>query len=395
MEKIVLFQHAVETLGYFSMQLAAALEQWGMDCYVIDHDDLYGSLSGLSDFAVREHTTLLTFNFIGLSGEDIFQDERGHAIWERYRMRYINILVDHPLYYHTKLAVAAGTMAVFCVDREHVAYVRRFYPGVDVHFLPLAGNLLPGGAMEPIPYEKRRYGLVFTANYVALDGIREKIEAMEPDYAAFYRDIIDDLLDAPKQSVDAVMERHIREEIGAVSEADLCGAMSGMVLIDLYVRSYYRGKIIRTLAEAGIPVHLFGADWHRLPCSRPENLLVESGQTTSEACVRAIRDARISLNIMPWFKDGIHDRVLTSLLHGTLACTDGSRYLREEFADGEDLVLFSLQEIEKLPELAASLLQGSSPGGIKAGRIAENGYRKAAGRHTWEARAGALKQFLS
>lgn len=41
----------------------------------------------------------------------------------------MNILVDHPLYYHSCLKEAGERMRVFCVDREHVGYVRRFYPG--------------------------------------------------------------------------------------------------------------------------------------------------------------------------------------------------------------------------------------------------------------------------
>ena len=50
-----------------------------------------------------------------------------------------------------------------------------------------------------------------------------------------------------------------------------------------------------------------------------------------------MRDARIALNVMPWFKDGAHDRVFTAMLQGTAALTDDSRYLREECRDGENI----------------------------------------------------------
>ena len=51
-----------------------------------------------------EKTVLCTFNFSGLSGEEVFIEENGRYIWENQGIACINILVDHPLYYHSKLA---------------------------------------------------------------------------------------------------------------------------------------------------------------------------------------------------------------------------------------------------------------------------------------------------
>lgn len=59
--------------------------------------------------------------------------------------------------------------------------------------------------------------------------------------------------------------------------------------------------------------------------------------------MQAMRDARIALNVMPWFKDGAHDRVFTAMLQGTAALTDDSRYLREEWP-GRGKYLFLLPE---------------------------------------------------
>lgn len=383
----------METLGYFSEQIASALEAFGYDTYCIDYERLYESLEGIRRFAVRGETALLTFNFIGLGDEEIFRDEAGRFLWEAYDMKYLNILVDHPLYYHARLVQVLPRMTLFCVDREHVAYVKRFYTEIPVKFLPLAGNVRNGEALlsgESLRTGEALYDLVFTANYVPPAQLERQICLLDAEYRSFYRGILEDLISDPAQSVDAVMERHIRRELGDVSDCDLRSALGGMVLIDLYVRTYFRGEVVRTLAEQGVRVDVFGAGWEMLSCGKPENIIRHGGQVTSAVCVEAVRNARLSLNLMPWFKDGAHDRIFTAMLQRTVCVTDDSRYLRGEFADGEGLVYFSLKERERLPERVKTLLHDAA----ELEGIAEKGFRKARAGHTWRERAAELAKEL-
>ena len=120
--------------GIFPSRLASALLQRGYDCYFIDYDRLYESLNGLDGFAVRGQSALITFNFIGLGDEEIFRDEAGRFVWDAYEMEYLNILVDHPFYYHARLVYPLPRMKLFCVDREHVSYVERFIRRRAYHF---------------------------------------------------------------------------------------------------------------------------------------------------------------------------------------------------------------------------------------------------------------------
>ena len=391
--KIIWIKNAVETLGYFSEQIASALEASGYDTYCIDYERLYESLEGVRRFAVRGETAFLTFNFIGLGDEEIFREETGRFLWEAYDMKYLNILVDHPLYYHARLVQVLPRMTLFCVDREHVAYVKRFYPGIPVKFLPLAGNMRRGETLlsgESGQMGEALYDLVFTANYVPPAQLERQICLLDEEYRSFYRGILEDLILDPAQSVDAVMERHIRRELGDISDCDLRSALGGMVLIDLYARTYFRGEVVRVLAEQGVRVDVFGAGWEMLSCGKPENIIRHGGQVTSAVCVEAVRNARLSLNLMPWFKDGAHDRIFTAMLQRTVCVTDDSRYLRGEFADGEGLVYFSLKERERLPELVKTLLHDAA----ELEEIAEKGFRKARAGHTWRERAAELAKEL-
>ena len=387
--KIIFIKNAVETLGYFSEQIARELERNGYETCFIDYERMYESMDVMLHFLDREETALVTFNFIGLRGEAVFQTESGRSIWQEENLPVLNILVDHPLYYHSCLKEAGERMRVFCVDREHVGYVRRFYPGLKVEFLPLAGNelLFSHGdgehgthrvdVPEPVPYGRRTVDLVFTANYVSMEMLEEKVKALDDDYRIFYRRITEDLIADPAQSVDAVMERHIRNALGAVPEEQLCAAMSGMIWIDLFIRSYVREKVVQTLADAGIIVRVFGADWEKIHCKKPQNVRTSGGKVNSAACVQAMRDARIALNVMPWFKDGAHDRVFTAMLQG-------------ECRDGENICFYSLRALEQLPDQVVSLLEDP----VRMAELAERGYRMAEKRHRWKNRAGLLMQAL-
>ena len=129
-------------------------------------------------------------------------------------MQCLNILVDHPLYYHAKLAKLSeerrnhvvspdeDKMTLICIDRDHAAYIRRFYPEIHVVFMPLAGNRLfhweePFPTEEILPLEEREYDLVFTGNHVTVEEIERRVDAADAEYRTFYREIMEDVLTHP------------------------------------------------------------------------------------------------------------------------------------------------------------------------------------------------------
>ncbi len=411
-DKVIFIKHAVETLGYFSEQMAETFRKEGFAICFVDYEDLYESLEWVQRFIEPGRTLLVTFNYIGLSGEELFEDEGGKTIWETHGLLIFNILVDHPMYFHSKLVKEHANMHLFCVDREHVAYLRRFYPAFRADFLPLAGNLLlevwqrdknaqrdenvrqdenvQWQGAEMIPYENRQYDLIFTANYVPLAAFRERMRAQGEEYRIFYERIAEDLLEHPACSVDAVIEQHITEELGRLSPEELRGAMAGCAFLDMYARSYLRGEIVRGLAEHGVKVHLFGADWDKLPCAKPENLICNGKMISSAACARVTGDAKMALNVLPWFRDGAHDRIFTAMLQKTLVVTDSNGYLEETFEPGREMLSYQPKETGQLAELIQEYLADQKA----AQEIAERGYEKAVARHTWENRAKTLLQLI-
>lgn len=176
-----------------------------------------------------------------------------------------------------------------------------------------------------------------------------------------------------------------------IDEEGVKNTMPNMIMIDLYVRHYFRGKVVQTLVDAGLKVHCVGAGWERLDCSHPENLL-QTAQADSLTCLQQISRAKISLNVMPWFKDGAHDRVFNSMLNGAVCFTDWSRYMTEVLEDGTDLIFYELNELEQLPEQLHMLLADRQ----RWEKLQRQGFETAENAHTWAHRARQLhKEVLS
>ena len=180
-------------------------------------------------------------------------------------------------------------------------------------------------------------------------------------------------------------KKHCERELGKVAEDDFRLVLHKMIFVDLYVRNYYRGEVVKTLVENGITVDVIGKGWEELECSHKENLRIHP-QTDSETCLKELKKAKLSINVMPWFKDGAHDRVFNSILNGAVCLSDTSKYLCEELKEGEGVYYYDLKRLEKLPVKVKELLQKED--GLQD--IVAKGKTKGLEKHTWKQRAEIL-----
>lgn len=417
MKKIVMFEGEIETQEYFTYRLKERFEELGHQVYVhnLDAEKERKSLSGLMRFVEPGNTVMVCFNFHGITPGDIFWDETdGSWFWDDLDIPCYNIVVDHPFYYHRFLYAAPKKYIHISIDRYHDAYMKRFFPEkLRIPFLPLAGTQLtlgelplqtgPKGKPEEIsllaetsltpegylPLEERPTDVVFTGNYTPPWKFDKYIKRLGDEYEQFYRGILKDLLENTSQTLEEVAERHLRREIPEVTEDELRETMGNLIFLDLYARSVVRGKAVQVLADAGIKVAVYGGGWEELECAHPENLILGKG-VDSLTCLQKISRAKISLNVMPWFKDGAHDRIFNTLLNGALLVTDSSIYLDDLLKDGENCVLFSLETLDSLPDKIKSLLEQSE----KMKQIIQKGYQLACGKHTWAQRADFLSDII-
>ena len=385
-KKIVMFEGGVETLAYFSKQMAEQFVKMGYAVFFYNLKDEKGSAKRLRKFIKPGETVMITFNFQGLEKEDGVYSEKSGYVWDEYKIPCYNIAADHPYYYDNRLHDLPKGYHHISIDRKQEAYFLKYYPEYQSFgFLPLAGTGLDG-ALE-VPYEKRDIDVIMTGNYTPPSFFEQHINWINDEYAAFYRGIIEELLEKADQTVEEAALRHCEREMGEVAPDDFRLVMHKMIFIDLYVRNYWRGMVIKTLAEAGITVDVIGKGWEELECSAMQNVRIHP-QTDSLTCLEQLSHAKISVNVMPWFKDGAHDRVFNSILNGAVCVSDTSRYLSEELKEGEGVSYYDLKHLEQLPVKVKDLLADEK----QMRDIAMRGVEKTAEKHTWAQRAIELEE---
>lgn len=378
MNKIVMFAGGVETLEYFSRQMAKQFEKMGYIVFFYDLKNEKSSAKAVRKFIKPGKTVMITFNFQGLEKEAGIYSEREGYIWESYGIPCYNIAADHPYFYDDRLKELPTDYHHISIDRKQEMYFKEYYPEYKSEgFLPLAGTML----LE----EEKTMDVIMTGNYTEPPFFEQYIHWINDEYAVFYQGIIDELIEKPYQTVEEVAKRHCERELGTVKYDDLRMVLHKMIFIDMYVRNYWRGMVVKTLAEADIQVHVVGKGWEELDCLKKENVICHP-QTDSQECLQLIGQSKISVNVMPWFKDGAHDRVFNSILNGAVCVSDTSKFLCEELQEGEGVCYYDLLHLEELPLKVKELLQNETC----MQDIVAKGKPKVLDMHQWANRAKTL-----
>ena len=146
MKRLLFFAGVYDTLDLFIYELKRELETMQYETMVFDVRDMQQSLKNLAQFVARPVEAAVTFNNLGFNMEL----HPGVNLWEELNIPCINILMDHPFCYHNALAAAPRNAVVLCTDRNHMAYVSRFYPKIPVSgFLP-HGGIEACGVRKPV-----------------------------------------------------------------------------------------------------------------------------------------------------------------------------------------------------------------------------------------------------
>ena len=434
--KIILYKGDIETTSYFLKQMGKEFRRQGMEVLEYQFDISKGKNGGLQEtgellqFAASGKTLMLGFNYAGVFGEDILTvgntdvlqllSEQGKAaecvdenmlLVDFLSIPYYNIVVDHPYHYHLHLKHRPKDYHQIDIDRNHIRYMQRYFPEIDVlPFLPSGGTELESICDSRFtPMKDRPYDVVLTGTYIPPESFYVFMDRHGEEYGAFYRKMLKDALDEPDRLLEDIVRGRLLEEIPEATEDELRETLGHIQFLDYYIRFYMRAKVLRALVDSGIKVYAFGGGWENFECERSDCFFFEtedgrllslreagkeigvmSRYLSSEECLQKIRQSRISLNVMPWFRDGAHDRIFNSMLNGVVALTDPSIYLRQILTDDENVIFYDLQRLEELPDRVKTLLEDPE----RLERIAANAYTCAKEDHTWQHRAAALLETL-
>lgn len=349
--RFVLFYENINSFNYFVNQISEELRGRGHEAFILDllHTDApTHSLQELTAFCGQKIDAVISMDRIGIHNDYYIN------LWNLLGACCVNILMDHPLRFHPTMERHPDKYIQFCPDNDHVSYVKKYFPEVQhVEFLPHAGTI---DTKPPIPYAEKEYDIFFSATYyspeVKLGELEQYVCPKDSPLYQIYMQIAEYLL----TNTSITLEQAVLDVLAA-NQMDLNNdfvrtIMRGMTPVDWMVRMHYRSRVIQILVDAGFHVHVLGRGWENHPSAGADNLHIMNGRIDFAETFPYICNAKINLNVMPWFKAGTHDRIFNTMLRHSVCLTDSSSWIDTHYTDREDIVLYQLDHLEKLPEIA-------------------------------------------
>ena len=396
---MIYFVGVYDTLDLFTEKLREAFEDMGYGSFVYDARLARQSKKALiallesNQCAIKDGTSnqkqgivCVTFNNLGYN----LDLADGRNLWDAYEIPYINILMDHPFHYEKPLRNAPENSVVLCTDRNHVKYIRKYFKNIrQTDFLPHAGVEL-GSKHKPL--EERGIDVLYAGAlpiYTVSKMIPDLSAIREVDGQEMAQDVLGELINHPERTTEDVIAAYLRDKRNDISEQRIQEIIVKMRFLDSYATSFFREQAVRILVESGIRVTAYGTGWNQ--CDWSDNPYLDyRGKVLAPEILPLMNNAKVVLNTMTWFKAGAHDRIFNGMLAGAAVVTDDSTYLRREFWDGEELMMFSLKELGTLPERVFALFGHME----EAQRMAECGYHAAKENHTWKSRAEYIRDYI-
>lgn len=385
-KSIVLFHSELDTVNLFSEQLKHEFTELGYEIYEFDLCDLTRSL-GLFYEYMKEHpiTAMIGFNST-LYGLKL---PSGKNVWETLGIPCINVLMDHPFWYHDMMMRTPSTGIVLCVDRNHMNYVNRFYPNIPSNGFLAHGGITFSGTHKPIA--ERKIDIMYAGSLYA-SYIPKEIDFSVWKFSAkeVFDKSVEYLFAHTEETIETVVEKQLKMAGVTLPDEELRIFISFCVYIERIISSHYREKIVSSIAKAGISLELYGEGWAACDWIKLPNVHY-GGRVTPKDIVLKMEDCKLVLNTVPWFKDGSHDRVFNAMMCGAVAVSETSKYF-EEVLPADTWVSFDLLEesLLALPGRIQELLDDDD----RLQKMADAGHELASASHTWKARALELHNDL-
>lgn len=370
-----------ESKRHFTEKLAESLTRKGIETQILSWP--YGPLPDVIVDRLHALKPDLTLSFHQLPPQ-----KDGRYFWDTWRHPHWTILVD-PAFYDLELMQSPFSI-ISCVDRSDCQLLRS-YKFENVFFWPHA---IERELTSPVDSD-RKLDVIMLGTCYDPDHLRA---FWQKRYSKEVSDALDDavelvLSDRSTSFLPALMLALVQHEIDPHEvEFDQLA-----YYVDSYARGIDRIQLIRSIRD--VPVHVFGGkcwreekpieDWNYY-LARQRNVTVYPPVNFVEA-LELLKQSRICLNSMPFFKDGTHERVFAALACGAVPLTSDNLYMREIFQEGWDLLFYQFTRLDEVNDRIRSLLGDES----RRQQIAASGQAKVHASHTWDNRVDTMLKELS
>ena len=394
--RLILFKGPVESLNHFVDELDIQLQAMG-------HETLVADVTRFDAGAVMSFCSRPVEGAVCYDGMCAFDK----AICDQLNITMINIFMDHPMSFASCMAEPPARYVQLMPDEHHVEFARRFYHIENGFFLPHMASLSEGiweareqegdsaqenNMFQGASLQQKEIPVLFPCGYRSVeelyDDINERFAGSEANRLALQ--VLEYLIAHPWVTMEAAMDQCLADAGMEMPDELIAYFLDHAKLLDHFIRMYFRRKVLETVIRAEIPVAVMGGNWRAFPLTQSKNVTILPN-TNFTGVFPYMEKSAITLNVMPWFKAGTHDRIFNALLHNSCPLSDTSTWLTAHFAEDKECAYYSLEHLEKLPGQITALLE--NPGRRRS--IIENGRTKVLNHYTSRQIAETILHYLT
>jgi spore maturation protein CgeB len=370
-----------ESKRYFTQKLVEALNRQGIETSILSWS--HGPFPEELVEEIRNQKPDLTCTFHQLPEQSV-----GGYFWDRLKLPHLTMLVD-PAFYDLELMQSPFSI-LSCVDRSDCDLLRSYH-FKNTFFLPHA---VERELLEPVQDCSRPLDVIMLGT------------CYDPDhlYAYWKKTYSEEIVDVLEEAVERVLSDNHTTFFRALLQALTLHEVDPHEIefdqlayyVDSYVRGIDRLQLIRSIKNAH--VHVFGgkcwreekpiADWSYY-LAKQANVTVHPAVNFEDALI-LLKQSKICLNSMPFFKNGTHERVFAALACGSLPLTSDNLYMRENFSDEHDLLFYQFTALDEVDDKIQTYLQDP----LKHQQAVVKGQAKVKQHHLWDNRVETMLQEL-
>jgi hypothetical protein len=387
--KILLVKALAESHPYnrFVGALEHALNTLGHEPVISDQSR--HAVNGAADVNPLARELQLTRYDVLLSFSSFFGAvtlSNGTSLYDALGIRFIGWQLDHPIYTPQSLARALRNRYAVYSNPNHLRFAEALgLPGRGI-------TLLAGGEplATPVPdFQSREWPIFIAATF---NGPPQALWEQLDDSPArrLLAGVVDRLLaDREASLLDAFNDTAQALDLGARLGRDpsFDDEMIRFLREPLtYVRNLDRTRIIRALAESGLPLTICGPGWRDFIGER-RNVIYLDHRVDFQDLPTLYGKSKIALNLNAG--NGACERAIYAALAGAAVVSDDSQELARQFASPSEIAFFDRSKPDDVVATVGDLVE--SDGGEA---VAQQGRQRALQSGLWLHRAERLVEFL-
>ena len=364
-------------LTFFAEQFGEALRNRGerVEYFDVSKEDL----SNVARYVGRHYKAVVgvqTYMF-GLKMGD------GTEVHSKIYGPKFNFVFDHPIWARTYMKHTFSDFYVLTHDSNYVNFFEKYYKKNALLFPP-AGYRDNASWNEA----ERIYDLSFVG--ACGDYLHELrlIHEMDREKRFLANHFLLIMKKNPMLTAEDAFAIMLEERNLELNEEQFFELFYELRRVIYCIAHYYRHKVVKTILDAGIELHVFGSSWKNSTLAKCENLICHEDVTIEES-MEVWCKSKLSLNVMSWHKDGFTERIANIMLSGAVLVTDETECIKAEY--GKNVLTFRLDELEKLTEQVKSVLKDDTRRQV----ITEVARSCTEANHTWDKRAEQFVEMLS